>query len=92
MNKEIEKKFKKHLTTGGYSFVPTCTITGCKICKDYIMEQLRTDEFEGCPTCSSFNHDCCLCDYCPKHQIHSGNKGHNYKFESCWKCEQEKYK
>ena len=31
---------------------------------------------------------CILCDFCVKHQIHSGS-GHNYSFDSCWKCKDE---
>jgi hypothetical protein len=48
-----------------------------------IFEQIEEYEKElkknGCPHC----------DYCAKHEIHSG-KGHNYPFDGCWKCETEK--
>lgn len=47
--------------------------------RDVLIDEIAKDEEEE---------TCQLCDYCAKHQIHSG-KGHNYTFDSCWKCEDE---
>ena len=40
--------------------------------------------FQGCPVCGG-DHECCLCEYCTIHDIHSGPK-HGYTHDSCWRC------
>ena len=65
-------------------------LTKCKFCgeQDVISDMMGVclecfEDYEDTIGCKVEN-----CNYCSKHQIHSG-KGHNYDWDSCWKCEGE---
>lgn len=61
--------------------------------RDRIRICVNSCQFENsyCGACRFYTVEeskCRFCDYCVKHQAHSG-KGHNYPFDSCLKCKEE---